>query len=142
MAEQDLPTEVRELIRWNIESIDHMEMLLLLHRSAPRAWSLDELAHELHLPARTTAQCMESLVRGELAVVAREAADSATDPETDPAMARYYGYGPATDALSRAVDMLAREYDERPVALVTAVRSRPSVVLQSFADAFRVRRRS
>ena len=134
MAEQELPAELRELIRWNLESIDHMEMLVLLHRSAPRAWSLDELAHELHLPARTTAQCMESLARGQLASVAREAPGPATAP--------YYRYAPATDALSRAVDMLAREYDERPVALVTAVRSRPSVVLQSFADAFRVRRRS
>lgn len=133
MAEHELPRELRELIRWNLESIDHMEMLVLLHRSAPRAWSLDELAHALHLPARTTAQCMESLVRGELAAVARESTGTAPVPD--------YRYAPATDALSRAVDMLAREYDERPVALVTAVRSRPSVVLQSFADAFRVRRR-
>jgi hypothetical protein len=52
-----------------------------------------------------------------------------------------FRFAPRTDALANGVELLAREYEERPVALVTAVRSRPSVVLQSFADAFRVKRK-
>ncbi|HEV2643250.1 MAG TPA: hypothetical protein VGT98_11105, partial [Candidatus Elarobacter sp.] len=124
------------LIRWHIESIDHMEMLLLLHRSVPRAWTIEEIARELHLPTRATVQCMEALVRGQLAA-AESCAGAAVSARAAPA----YRFAPGADSLSRAVDALAVEYEERPVALVTAVRSRPSVVLQSFADAFRVRRK-
>ena len=50
-----------------------------------------------------------------------------------------YRYEPATPALRRAVELLAIAYNERPVTLVRAIYDRPSAI-QSFADAFRIRK--
>jgi hypothetical protein len=57
-----------------------------------------------------------------------------------------YRYAPADDAARRAVDALAEMYQTKPVTLIRAIYSRPATptkpatAVQSFADAFRLRR--
>lgn len=49
-------------------------------------------------------------------------------------------YGPAGPALATLADQLERTYRERPVAVVNAIVKAPNEKLQSFADAFRLKR--
>lgn len=125
MAETGLPEHVRALILRHIASIGQLEVLLLLHASPGNATTADMVARELRIgpgPAST-----------ELGRLARDGFLVEEPPGT-------WRYEPADDAIARAVDDLARTYPTYRVAIVSLVFSRPSGVLQGFADAFRIRK--
>ena len=51
-----------------------------------------------------------------------------------------FGYTPASTHLDRLVQELARAYREKPLAVTNAIFSSPSDKLQTFANAFRLRK--
>lgn len=127
MADTELPVEVRQLVSRHVTTMEQVEVLLLLVRSSGRSLSVDEIRAELRLqPAAPAPATLQNLQDGGL--VEREAAHPAR-----------YRYAPANDALRRAVELLAVAYNERPVTLIRLIYERPNPV-QSFADAFRLRR--
>ena len=122
MTDPELHPDARELIRQSLESIDHVEILLAL-RAIGGSTTLDELATRQHLDARTVARCLSDL---EVASLVQGNAGG-------------WRLAPLSPRLQSAVEQLALAYDERPLLLVRALRSRPSSVLHSFADSFRLR---
>jgi hypothetical protein len=50
-------------------------------------------------------------------------------------------YRPATDTLAKHVDMLAQAYKELPVTLFRVIYALRDLKIQSFADAFKLRRK-
>lgn len=128
MPELEVPYELRQLIAQYLESMEQVEVLLLLARNAPRTWSVSDVASELRWPARAAQQCLESLA-GPL--VRRVGSGTAGGT---------YEYAPAaTDRES--VTTLMRLYDTRPLLLGRLIYDRPPTVARSFADAFRIRRK-
>ena len=53
-----------------------------------------------------------------------------------------YRYAPANEELNGIVDALAESYANYRVAVIGLIFARPSERITSFADAFRIRRRS
>ena len=109
--------------------MDHVEVLLLLHRSAPAALTQADAARETRRPVELLTVVMDDLVNGGL--VSR-----AATPGRDDA----YAYAPQSESLRRDVEQLVAVYNERPVTLIRAVYDRPSEPITSFADAFRLRK--
>jgi len=129
MTQAGLPVELLDLIARGIGSLEVVEVLLVLRRAPERAWRVTEVAHELRLATETAAAALAVLHAAQLLEMDRgERADHA------------YRYAPATAALRGAVDQLEVAYDTRPVTLVKALYDRPPRAVQSFADAFRLRK--
>lgn len=124
MAKSDLPDEVIRFITESIESVEQLEILLLLHRQSGRAWSAEAVAKELRIAAKSAGERMEEMVHDGLLV------RRGGSPEE-------YQYGPETPALEERVRGLAAEYAMRRVTVVNLIYSKPVDKIRTFAAAFR-----
>lgn len=126
MADQ-FPEEVRRLIIEHINSVEQLEVLLLLSGSPERGWDAEAVSKALYTQPEAAAMRLADLrVRGLLSLV--EGSE------------RLYRYHPSTPELDRLVSSLARVYRERRVAVITLIYSKPLDQVQAFADAFRLRK--
>lgn len=125
--EPGLPPLVRELIDRALPSMDHVVVLLLLHRTSPRAWHLHEVAGELRLTSDVTTRCLTQLAETGVATITSEGSSPA------------YRLAQQDPRLLSAVEELAVMYNTRPVTLVRALYDRKPDPVRSFADAFRLR---
>jgi hypothetical protein len=124
---QPLSPAVEQFISKHIESLAQLETLLMMRREPERAWTCDALTKLLYLRAEDCGAIFSDLVaRG---LVQRAA--------LEPPQFQYRSQGPATDSL---VDELAAAYQERRVAVITQIYSKPINKVQTFADAFRFRK--
>ncbi len=129
MSESDLPDDVRRLIETSIPTLEALEIMLLLARDPGREWQASAIPRLL-VPARTT----ETQVQEYLVVLAEHGI------VTVGAEGRFV-YAPRSDELTRAVEGLIVAYHQRPVTLIRAVYASADLrKVQSFADAFRLRR--
>ncbi len=122
----EIPPAVRDLIQLHIDSVEQLEVLLLLHDHRDRDWSAGDVAAELRTNQQSTATRLADLTARGLV-----AEGSARDR---------YRFAPRTDDLAAAVDGLAREYAVRRVSVITSIFAKPLDRIRSFADAFRFRR--
>jgi len=124
-SDSDLPGEVVALIHRSLPSMVHIEMLLLLHRTAPRAWTAEQAAMELRSSPELVVATIADLLAARLA-----------EPEPGSTLVRLR----AEDDLTMAAVVALKEvYDRRPVTLIKALYRRPAASVQAFADAFRLR---
>jgi hypothetical protein len=114
---QDLP----DLIRSHISSVWALELLLLLRRTAERAWLPAELSDELRATVTLVTPCMAHFER--VGLVARDEGGR-------------YRYAPAAPFLDEFCSALDAEYRERPVAVINLIAAPPDRI-QQLADAFR-----
>ena len=121
-----LPTEVRQFIAQQIESVAQLEALLLLRRDPQKGWSSDELSRQLYLSDNMCQSMLDDLERRRY--VARDA---------DGKTFRYAAANPQNDAL---LGLLAGLYAERRVAVISEIYSNPLTKVKTFADAFRLRK--
>jgi hypothetical protein len=57
----DLPESVRTFITANVDSVDQLEVLLLLHAFQERRWGIDEVAAELRIPGEAAGRLLRLL---------------------------------------------------------------------------------
>ncbi len=121
-----LPDNVARFLHQHIDSVEQLEVLLLVRFSPGRSWSPEDMARELYSHPTSIAQRFQSLLgRGLL----RESA------------AGHYQYAPRSADLDRLVARLAETYRERRVAVISLIASKPMENVKAFSDAFRIRRR-
>lgn len=121
-----LPQDVHQFLYQNIDSVEQLEVLLLLLHSPERGWGTEEVARELYShPASIARRLALLLGQGLLR-------------ETEPGC---YQYAPRTDELHATVLHVAEMYRERRAAVVTLIASRPIENVRAFSDAFRIRRK-
>jgi hypothetical protein len=123
----DFPAEIEQFIGQNIESLAQLELLLLLRQDSGRSWSCFDLARQMYITPDVCSGIIADLERR--GFVLRDAADSG--------LIRYRSGGAEVDAL---IDQLAALYHQRRVAVITLIYSKPMKKVQTFADAFRLRR--
>lgn len=127
MPASSIPDDVRRFLDERIESAEQLDILLLLAGAPDREWTARDVSQAVYtVPASATLR-LESLVAAGLL------ASSGTG---DPA----YRYAPASDALRASVQRLAEVYRENRVVVITSLFQKPASPVQSFADAFRLRR--
>lgn len=127
MVGDEFPTELKQFIAQYIESLAQLEAMLLLHRDPQREWDCDELARELYISADMCGAIVLDLEKRRLA--ARNTDGSAR-----------FRYASSNAEVDRVVAELAALYRDRRVAVITEIYSRPVKNVQTFADAFRLRK--
>ena len=123
MARSDLPKPVRQLILRHIDSVQQVEILALLLREPDRVWSSAEVSRTLRIGP---GPCDEWLNRFTLAgLVDREEA----------------GFRHAARGRDAATaDALVECYGRRRLAVIDTIYNKPNSAIESFSDAFRMRR--
>jgi hypothetical protein len=123
----DIPPHVARFINDHVDSVELVEVLLLLRRDAARAWTAEQVSEQLYTSPGSAANRLEALNRSGLAARAGEGA-SAT-----------YLYAPADAERDRAATDLEQVYATRRTTVINMIFSKPSDKLRTFADAFRLR---
>lgn len=121
------PADVRAFIAEHISSIAELEMLLLLRSDPARQWDVVEISKALYATPEMSAGQLASLQDRGLLIASGE-------PEYR------YQYRPGTPELEDMVNRLAELYKERRVSVITALYSEPVNKVQTFADAFKLRK--
>jgi hypothetical protein len=120
---EDFPPGLRQFIENQIESVPQLEALLLLRSDPQRNWSDADVAKALYIPQDVAAALLAEFVRRGFATI--------VPPE---ARYAYRNRDKETDAL---ISTLASVYQERRVAIISLIYSKPLNKVQTFADAFR-----
>lgn len=115
--------EIDRFIAEEIESVPHLEALLLLFNSRPKQWSLQEMADSLYISSNQTQPILQDLVRrGFLAQ-----------------QAGLYVYN-ETGAHNALIGKLDQMYRLEIVRISTMIHSRASTSVREFARAFKFTR--
>jgi hypothetical protein len=129
MEDADFSDDFCRFLQTAVPAVDAAELLLLLRRTPDRRWSAAALVAEL-LPGvpMSEAEAAKYLdifrARGLLA--------AGEDGQV--------AYRPASEALRMHGDMLALAYRQRPVTLIRMIYALRDARIQTFADAFKLRR--
>jgi Mn-dependent DtxR family transcriptional regulator len=123
-VDAELSEETLRFLDQQIESLDHLEVLLLLVKEEARALEPLEVGSALGISPVRAARTLEELHgRG---LIKREA--------------RAFRFGPTRARDAEAARRLASTYREERLAVIHAVSERALRRLRKFADAFRLRR--
>jgi hypothetical protein len=117
--------DLRDLLRHSLRSVWNIEILLAMFRNPGRSWSADDLVRDLRASDFVVSQGTQALQQAGL--VAADAGGA-------------FRYMPASTDLDRLVQELERIYRERPSAVTKALFAPQDDAIQSFADAFRLKK--
>jgi hypothetical protein len=123
-----LPQRVQRFLMTHIDSIEKLEVLLLLRNRTEREWTSSMVAQELRITDASAAARLADLTASGLLV-----GDSGSPPE--------YRYSPTDSEDVRAVSELAVTYSERRVSVITFIFSKPQERVRGFAEAFLLKKR-
>jgi hypothetical protein len=127
VSEAALPLRVQRFLETHIDSIEKLEVLLLLRNQPARTWTAGSVAQELRIMEASATGRMEDLcARGLLSC---EGGTPAT-----------YRFAPVSSEDAQAVTELASAYASRRVSVITFIFSRPTDRLRSFSNAFRLKK--
>lgn len=112
-------------LRDNLDSVEQLEILLLLRLQRERAFTAEDLAREMRTSAGSAAMRLDGLSRRGLV--------KATSASDEPA----YTYDDREDP---AVAALATAYLTRRFAVIEAIAGNPNAKIHLFAEAFRLRK--
>jgi DNA-binding MarR family transcriptional regulator len=122
----DSGIDVYEFILENIDSVPHLEALILLWNSRPVGWTCEELASRLYVPMEDVVRLLRDLVRMQLV------AESKTAPPK-------YSYLPKSEEQNELLTSLDSAYRKDLVRISTLIHSKTSSSIREFARAFRLR---
>lgn len=105
-----------------IESVPHLEALLLIRKAHPRKWTVTDLSTRLYVASSAVQVLLDDLIRRKLLAV-----DSAGP-------AYYYA---ASDEQDRLIGLVDDIYRRQLVRVSQLIHSKPSAAVRDFARAFR-----
>jgi hypothetical protein len=124
MTEEDaVRKEVDQFITDEIDSVPHLEALLLLWNSRPRHWTTNNMAQALYTSEEVAGAILTDLERRGLVT-------------TTPAGEFAYG----SSGRDRLIEALDRVYRREVVRISRLIHSKPSASVREFARAFRLKK--
>jgi len=123
---QGLPPSVQHFIADHIDSIEQLEVLLLLAKDVNRWWSVEELSVELRSTPRSIRKRLDDLCFLKLA------RRNEGEPER-------FAYLVADAKLAETVSELARLYRQYRLAVVDLIFRKPRNKMLKFSQAFRLK---
>ena len=120
-------TDAYEFILENIDSVPHLEALVLLWNSRPVGWTCEELASRLYIPSEKVSILIRDLVRLQLI----------TELHTSPAK---YSYFPRSEDQNEMMHLVDVAYRRDLVRISTMIHSKASSPVREFARAFRFKK--
>jgi len=128
MTVSELPEELRRFIQSNVPTYVAAELLLFLAQHPDKQWTPDEIVNEIKPSVITFSAVKEYL-----------ALFVAQGLVVEIPGARYQ-YQTASPEVKAAVNALAKAYNERPVTLIRTIYDLAKSKIQSFADAFKLKK--
>lgn len=125
MTRNQIPPDVREFVRRDINSVFQLEVLLLLHRTRDRLWTVMEVSQELGIDPEIAERQLVSLIH--LGLI------QATN--TIPVS---YSYDPDDEKGETIIDKLALSFVNQRVAIFSLILSDSNNRIRRFAEAFRI----
>jgi hypothetical protein len=124
VAHTGVPKEVERFIATDIESVEQLEVLLLLRAAPEKQWTAQEVARALVFRVDSAADWLARMAeRGLLAQFDNR-----------------YLFAPATPEVTETIDALAESFAKYRVTVIALIFSKPSDRVRLFSDAFRIRR--
>jgi hypothetical protein len=124
MAQTGVPKDVEHFLADEIQSVEQLEVLLLLRGAADKWWTAAEVARALVSQVESAENWLERMARSGL-----------LEADGD-----RYRYAPHTRAVDETVDRLADSFAKYRVTVISLIFSKPSEHVSVFSDAFRIRR--
>jgi predicted transcriptional regulator len=121
-----VPGSVKDFIARHIESVEQLDVLLLLRATPTKDWTADEVQRALVTQPESAASWLKDLEGRGLA-------------KRD---GRSYRFAPPTPEIERTIDALAEAYAKYRVTVIGLIFSKPSERITTFADAFRIKRKN
>lgn len=118
--------EVDQFLLEQIDTVPHLEALLLLWNSRPKEWLVEEMASLLYLAPEAARSILDDLARRGLISAISGATESF---RYDPGLER--------DQLIAAVDAA---YRRELVRITRLIHSKPPAAVRAFARAFRIKK--
>lgn len=125
MGSAGIPSDVEQFVASTIRSVEQLEVLLLLHDEPQRDWRAREVSSTLRTQEASAAAWLAALAEAGLAKASGDG----------------FRYEPPA-RLHATIDELQRCYATYRVRLIGLIFAGPDDSIQSFADAFRLRRKS
>ena len=126
MANQEHHSSVDRFIVEQIDSVPHLEALLLIWKSRPKQWSVEEMAAALYVKPEIAERVLEQLAQRGL-ICQRDRAGGQY----------YYEVDSARDPLLERVD---ETYRQELIRISRLIHSKASVAVHDFARAFRFKK--
>jgi len=128
MEQRFISDEVVRFIVDKIDSVPHLEALLLLFDSAPKGWSAAEVAARVYIPEERARALLQDLVRQRLVAPHAEGDER-------------YHYDSAWDASGSTMQKVAATYRRHVVRVANLVHSKASPAVRDFARAFQFKKK-
>ena len=126
MSDAVIPPRVQRFISTHIDSIEKLEVLLLMRARAEREWNARDVSLELRITEASAAARLQDLTASRLLV-------EKGNPSS-------YRYSPASSEDAQDVAALQETYSTRRVSVISFIFSKPLDRVKGFADAFRLKR--
>jgi predicted transcriptional regulator len=123
MSSIEIPTEVKDFVFHNIDSVEQLEILLILHADSTKWWSSEEISGQLRSNRNSVEKRVQFLIKQKLVVVRSE--DSK------------YSFQPADPRAQHTVDLLSEAYRVQKYRILEIIFS-PMKRSRDFADAFKI----
>jgi hypothetical protein len=121
MSDDEVPEDVKQAVASLVDSLDHLQVLLLLYRGRERAFAIADVAMAVGIQEAGARRELEKMRGRGLAVLEGEAYRYAPAPALDPDVAR-----------------IAAAYGSHRIGLINHVASRAIQRIRALADAFRL----
>lgn len=127
MSERDKGLDPYQFLHENIDSVPHLESLILLWNSRPVGWTEEELASRLYVPPDQVRAVLRDLMR--LQIVQELAGPPVK-----------YSYLPGSDDQNELMHRIDETYRRDLVRISTMIHSKASSPVREFARAFRFKK--
>lgn len=121
-----IPDPVRRFIITSIDSVLHLETLLLYRNNPKKEWNASTLAKDLYTDPKTANELLTKLKSEGFLTTRREG------------NLEYYRFEPNSEGKREIVDLVAEAYSKHLIPITELIHSKTSKVKQ-FADAFKLR---
>lgn len=126
MENGDQEDEVLSFIFENIDSVPHLEALLLIWQSGSEPWSAEQLAARIYVSVHQAKSILEDLRRRGMTV---------QDAEDGP-----YRFATDWDAQRQLMPRLAKTYSRNLIGVTRMIHSKGSASVREFARAFQIKK--
>ena len=123
---EDKPLDVDQFLQDQIDTVPHLEALLLLWNSRPKAWSVEEMGSGLFVARESAKDILNDLLGRRL-----------INPVPGAGETFRYETEPDRDRLIAAVDST---YRQELIRISRMIHSKPPAAVREFARAFRVKK--
>jgi len=128
MASGAIPNEVEQFLLAAIDTVPHLEALLLIFQNPAKVWSVADLASRIYVASPQAAAVLEDLTRRNLITL------------VEPSPPTYQYIAPSSEQ-TELLHKVAEAYRTQLVQVARFIHTKPSASVRDFARAFRLKDR-